>query len=1677
MAEDTAYAEALKNISSGKGSVSGIPSYMVASDTLNVANGNKTFLESAADTINSVPKFIGLSIISGANQLYNILPSVGNLLGGDFEVSDTEELISSLDTDLGAFYKEHQGGIDLVGFLASSLVPGTAAVKVLNAGQKNLRSAIGAGKFGANTGKALGLLVPRNKALMRKALKEVRDNSGTASLLNGTALKAVGSGLQQGVLEATAFEIGVAATMFNSPILENMEFGDYVNNIAFSAGIFGLVGGTVSAVKLKSALNRAEDSASIAARPYTFIEEAAEVSTPYEKLALDYEQLANIPSTIPANVTANRADHLRRAAEAKKTFLDQRIRTNIRTIAGEDQVMADALHETFKRANLVDQHSAFIGMVEASSMSTTSKAMRGIEKLENKLAAGVKLTDKEATELAENSLVRSFAKLHGEGAGIVTPASAGKPVITYLSDTLKVGEKIVVKPTGVIAGKKKYSFDLKYNTKFQDQKAIKTKPWNIKTASALEANARYAWAQSLKPFVSAEITAKNQLRINVNDIPLMEKVFTDLGDEALTNPNILFSGKKRGEASIASIGWKEFLGRKKVELAISRLEIAGEKAKRVAEGERGRALVQEEIAAIVNVKSSMLDGEMLKPVTGEYHLKDIMAMQDNAETYTRNLIAQGSRKESDGLVKIWEVPQHAKLTYDTSRFEGVNNFVVENMTVIKEQQKLYADGLNRASANALGEFHEQLIDIPTEMIKTGAVPSGAGATLLGAASNNYGSLASFTEFIGSVTSRAINTFKESTTATLEPLLYKLGQNQQAAIEWSTLNARVRSIEGQYGLNPAGNALEPLVLLRWRQATEEAVAKGTKPPERPVLANPSMPMRIDLATKEVRDLAKTHIELNTGRTNKLAALRTAGGMQFNRSPDVFYPIPVNPAEYPHWAMVIDESITSGNQTKTLFATNAEELGVMINKIKDSNPQLAVRTKNEIDRELRARGEWNYEKTLSDNYLDVAAHRAGASAPFIVPTEPKKIVSDMLGWHLQRDTGLVREAVASKYEVQIEELKRLGEEFTNVAASKFDASNLKAFAEDKVANPFNDYIKTMLAVKKTADYPFWVNVNQLADKAFSKFIRGAERAVQTAKTPQELANVNKMLERAGYKGAHYDSEMEIFANSTPAQGALSTVVQRANSLMATVVLRWDFMNSGVNAISSNVLLGAETKAVMRALQAGGDEAKNALGSLSNITVPGGKGQQIFSAHKLIASSMGRVQKYIMDPNSAEYKFAKDNGYLTRISDQYKGAIDDLTFNPSEGVATWDQKVNKLHGKLKSLGDKGEKWTGNRLAEEWNRLVAVDVMKQMTDIGVKQGVITNKEQLAYINTFVNRTQGNYLAAQRPMMFQGPVGQAVGLFQTYQFNLMQQLLRHVGEGHAKDAMTLMALQGTIHGMNGLPAFNAVNTHIIGTASGNQEHRDIYDATYGALGKEGGDWLMYGLGSNALGLLHPDLKVNMYTRGDINPRHLTILPTNPSSVPIVQASYKVMANIFDTAGKIQAGGDVSTTLLQGLEHNGLSRPLAGLAQTLEGLNNPMRASYSTSKRGNVISSNDLLSLANLGRIAGAKPLDEAIALDATYRYKAYGLKDSRKRYVLGEAIKSTLIAGNKPTRDQIEEFALNYAAAGGRQEEFAGWFTQLYKTANLSQATEIQNSLRSPFTQSMQRIMGGRELRDFTEN
>jgi len=284
--------------------------------------------------------------------------------------------------------------------------------------------------------------------------------------------------------------------------------------------------------------------------------------------------------------------------------------------------------------------------------------------------------------------------------------------------------------------------------------------------------------------------------------------------------------------------------------------------------------------------------------------------------------------------------------------------------------------------------------------------------------------------------------------------------------------------------------------------------------------------------------------------------------------------------------------------------------------DSDAKLTVRFKGDAEEYYKARNQFDYEKTLSDNYLDAAMYRKGVSSSYFVPTDPKKIINDTLNWHLQRQSGLVREAVATKYEVPFAELRRLGDKFTKSETSQFSGISTLKYAEDVVANPYVDFIKTSLGIRKYSDYPFLVEPNKFVDRAFTRVIEKASNAMEGAKSPAELLEVNKILKEGGYKGAAYDESMDLFANHQAKKALLTSTVQKANSILATVILRWDPLNAVNNAVSANVLLGAETMAVITALEQGDEAAVGELTLLMHVNVPG-PDTSVTAAGRMIAS----------------------------------------------------------------------------------------------------------------------------------------------------------------------------------------------------------------------------------------------------------------------------------------------------------------------------------------------------------------------------------------------------------------------------------------------------------------------------
>jgi len=504
-----------------------------------------------------------------------------------------------------------------------------------------------------------------------------------------------------------------------------------------------------------------------------------------------------------------------------------------------------------------------------------------------------------------------------------------------------------------------------------------------------------------------------------------------------------------------------------------------------------------------------------------------------------------------------------------------------------------------------------------------------------------------------------------------------------------------------------------------------------------------------------------------------------------------------------------------------------------------------------------------------------------------------------------------------------------------------------------------------------------------------------------------------------------------------------------------LRLDWANSLVNIISTPILLGTEMQSI-KTLVANDSALAGKLNELRGLVLPG--------TNKIIPSTTGMIasaiKNFFGEEKASLLQRYKDIGAVKDMLSQYHEMIEHFSYKPYQKISALADRANKGI-------EIGAKMTGNGFAEEFTRFVSADVMRQLTDPIVVAGRLTAAEQNAYISTFVNRVQGNYLASQRPIAFQGVLGSAVSLFQTYQFNLLQQLFRHIENRDIKTIAVMTGLQGSIYGLNGIPFFEAINTHLIGNSSLNPSHRDIYSTAPGILGKQLGDWMMYGTASAFP--LWSSQTPSLYTRGDINPRHISILPVSPLDVPAVDGSIRFVSNLLNVGSKALKGADLTSTLLEGLEHNSLSRPLAGIAQVAQG--------YATTSKGSLISaSNDFFSIATFARVVGAKPMDESLALNSKFRLNAYQAADAARIQDLGEVVKTKLRAGKAPSTEELQEFQLSYAKSGGRIENYAKTLQRWSRDANVSVINQMAQQHRTSYSQRLQEIMGGTTITDFRQ-
>ena len=915
----------------GTNEYSNLPSYIRAADNHNIFQSEGEFSFTDPSTwyigLDNATKFATASVVSGAASLYNTAVATGNFFGGSFEEVDTDTLMASIDSDLGTFYAQNRDAADLGGFVAASLIPGGLAIKTA-------RAATRTGVIGSNIARATGLLESEGEVLIFNAGKELANRQAVFSIFDKNVVQAFSYGLRGAISESLIAEAAIAATMYKSPILNDMDLADIGTNIFWGGVVGGVVGGAFSAARVyggvKKIVSKA-DSASDGIKAITLETAMPEAATEAEKIIVrsrDAERfaLATVDDSI---LTADNIARTR-ASSIEEVWLKNRL--SVQNMAGKDADLANTFADNLHGVSSARHLESLYGAKEIGRVGKTLKGEPAARKDAKQALIDI-ATDSTTPPLAEVKI--GYVKLFGQGAG---DTSWEAPKITRLADKVQNAGQLTQRIKG-------YGF----------------KPAAaLDTTDAVKADAHYIWAKD-------NVKYKQDMVIDRTAIPVMQAL-----EDKITSSEIkLFLKNAQGEKTIIT---------SKSQLVAARQQAQEEIALKML----SKGYSVDEVTAVTNIRESLLIGlkDNVRGTAADYNARATA----NRE-YTEMLRAKGLHNK-DEILDISTRPQWAKVSYDIKNTAIPDSFELDAMTLAATKWNGYQQGVDRAIAAVVGDKLplERFVRITDEdVMKATRFDTSAG--YISSTNAGYDTLGSKAQYLGRLTQDLTDAEKRATDSVLTSPMQKLQSNQLAAFEFNTINKIVSSSPEQYVLNREGGFLEPLAIKRWRDNGEVG-----EPPELPK----GVREQILINDNDALEAIDAHIRRTAARNSEEITLRNAQGLvnNKNRDPDIFYPVRKDYRDFKHFAFVVDPTVNGTGHVSMIHAVDEQQLAALIAKVPEG---LKVVTDRKSKLYHKALGDYDYERTLHDNYIDSALKRAGVDSDYALETDPQLIVQKILSQH--------------------------------------------------------------------------------------------------------------------------------------------------------------------------------------------------------------------------------------------------------------------------------------------------------------------------------------------------------------------------------------------------------------------------------------------------------------------------------------------------------------------------------------------------------------------------------------------------------------------------------------------------------------------------------------------------------
>jgi X-X-X-Leu-X-X-Gly heptad repeat protein len=797
--------------------------------------------------------------------------------------------------------------------------------------------------------------------------------------------------------------------------------------------------------------------------------------------------------------------------------------------------------------------------------------------------------------------------------------------------------------------------------------------------------------------------------------------------------------------------------------------------------------------------------------------------------------------------------------------------------------------------------------------------------------------------------------------------------------------------------------------------------------------------------------------------------------------LYFP-PIDKSKTPFFLYVVDETnVALGGFTSTsmIHATTAEKLLAKKEEILKAFPDMKIFDRAALEADKKLMGEFDYNQAFSAYTLDTTLRRKGIMSEFNL-RDGQDIMTEMLG-HLDKSAlGTVRAAVKNMTGDFSYNLDRLARAADPLEASRYGSVSSKAGVATGVRPPDNVYsqmnrnlmlagpdeftegfIGSFIGTQKT--------IATYMDTAFSKIRDWKIEFGQSSANPAKQAKINEKIDAeldtlvknaidlgvdvpqmtGAITGATIEQLRPLYNKSKlPLNDSqfIAGTVRTINSAAVSLTLGLDMANAVLQSISLPITINASLKA---ALVDAPDNVKNALtGATLPMTVAKHAATvtkeywsslpSIANAEKVLYSKPGakittemqnKLAEFSNTPEGKFYLEMQGKGLMSSGDRQVMTEINALSDMSNLSPSTFREKQDAV---VKFLS------TPTRVSENFTRYASL----RFADKVAEAAGIVGANRDSFILTFANQSTGVMIASQRPALFQGFLGSALGLYKSYSLNMMQSLGRHIEDGNVRTLASLAAVQGTLFGAQSIPGMAYINSYI--HKQNKETNRDLFQTSNELLGDDVGNNFMYGLPSM---FLHTGL----YSRGDLNPRSVYGPIGNPFSLDAYPAfnqfgqAFSTVMNGVDNAAN---GAPVLAAGLNALAHQSLSRPIARLSELMLGAQ--------TTSQGNIVQPIDPAKYMGMGiliRAAGARTADEAIAADLYYRETQYKRDDTLARQKLGNTIKLTVQQGGEVDIDS----ALNsYVKAGGDVKGFRKWYLDTIRKADDNQIDKLKKSLKN---------------------